>query len=89
MWPFIRPRFLPPPPLTIKIKLTFTNGGKAVHIFLHVILPPPSTYSRDDNMIREAMQQFYDNEYDVVVATVRFYAIALLCIITLIVSVIL
>jgi len=35
------------------------------------------------------MQQFYDNEYDVVVATVRFYAIALLCIITLIVSVIL
>lgn len=47
------------------------------------------TYSRDDNMIREAMQQFYDNEYDAVIATVRIYAIAFLCIITLIVSAVL
>ena len=38
-------------------------------------------------MIREAMSQFYDNEYDAVIATVRIYALVFMCIITLIVSV--
>ncbi len=37
-------------------------------------------------MIREAMSEIYDNEYDAVVATVRVYAIGFMAIITLIVS---
>ena len=37
-------------------------------------------------MIREAMSELYDNEYDAVVATVRVYAIGFMAIIMLIVS---
>ena len=37
-------------------------------------------------MIREAMNEIYDNEYDAVVATVRVYAIGFMAIIMLIVS---
>lgn len=37
-------------------------------------------------MIREAMSEIYDNEYDAVVATVRVYAIGFMGIIMLIVS---
>ena len=38
------------------------------------------------SMIREAMSEIYDNEYDAVVATVRVYAIGFMAIIMLIVS---
>lgn len=54
-----------------------------------IITPCPHTptlQSRDDKMIREAMSEIYDNEYDAVVATVRVYAIAFMGIITLIVG---
>ena len=37
-------------------------------------------------MIREAMSEIYDNEYDAVVATVRVYANGFMAIIMLIVS---
>ena len=37
-------------------------------------------------MIREAMSEIYDDEYDAVVATVRVYAIGFMAIIMLIVS---
>ena len=37
-------------------------------------------------MIREAMSEIYDNEYDAVVATVRVYAIGFMAIIMLIIS---
>ncbi len=40
-------------------------------------------------MIRKAMSEIYDNEYDAVVATVRVYAIGFMTIITLIVSAVL
>jgi len=40
-------------------------------------------------MIRKAMSEIYDNEYDAVVATVRAYAFGFMVIITLIVGAIL
>lgn len=40
-------------------------------------------------MIREAMNELYDNEYDAVVATVRVYALGFMGIITLIVGAVL
>ena len=40
-------------------------------------------------MIREAMEQYYESEYDAVIATVRIYAIAFMTIIILIVSAVL
>ena len=40
-------------------------------------------------MIREAMEQYYESDYDAVIATVRIYAIAFMTIIILIVSAVL
>ena len=40
-------------------------------------------------MIRKAMSEIYDNEYDAVIATVRIYGLVFMGIVTLIVSAVL